>query len=179
MRNDILKILINEEEINQSCQKLGEQITKDYNNKQLVLVGLLKGCQPFLGDLSKRIDTHLEIAYMRASSYTKKERSKEITLLKDPTISIENKHVLIVEDIVDSALTVQKVIKEFKKLKPLSVEVVTLIDKPSGRLIDFVPKYVGHIVPNEFVVGYGLDYNEYYRNLPFVGILKQKIYKGE
>src|SRR5690625_4551306 len=134
---------------------------------------------PFMGDLTKRIDTHLEMDFLDVTSYGKgMVSSGEVKIVKDLDTSVEGRDVLIVEDIIDSGLTLSYLIKLFYYRKANSVKVVTLLDKPGGRKVDLVPDMVGFIVPNEFVVGYGLDYAERYRNLPYIGILKPVIYEG-
>ncbi len=177
MRNDIAKILVSEEEIAQICTKLGAQLTQDYKDKQPLLVGLLKGCMPFMSDLTKKIDLKFDIAYMSVSSYHGGIASSgDVKIKMDLDISIKGRDVLIVEDIVDTANTIVTIVELFKHRGAKSVKVVTLLDKPEGRLRPFQPKYIGKSIPKEFVVGYGLDYNEYYRNLPYVGILKPEVY---
>lgn len=178
MNNDILKILFTSEEIDSFCKKLGEQISNDYRGKDLILIGVLKGCSPFIADLMKYITIPVQIDYMSCSSYHGTTSSSGIVeVKKDITISIENKHVLFIEDIVDTGKTIKMLQELFKKRKSASVEVCTLLDKIEGRVVEFTPKYIGSTVENYFVVGYGLDYDEYYRNLPYIGILKESVYK--
>ncbi len=177
MRNDIAKVLVSEEEIAQICTKLGAQLTQDYKDKQPLLVGLLKGCMPFMSDLSKEINLKFDIAYMAVSSYHGGIASSgDVKIKMDLDISIKGRDVLIVEDIIDTANTIVTIVELFKHRGAKSVKVVTLLDKTEGRLRPFQPEYVGKVIPKEFVVGYGLDYNEYYRNLPYVGILKPDVY---
>lgn len=181
MNSDILKVLVSEEQIDDICRRLGQQISTDYLNKEVLLVGLLKGCIPFFVNLSKYIDLPVTMSYMSVSSYGGGiESSGDVKIHYDLDVSIKGRHVLIVEDIVDTARTIITIQELFKHRGALSVEVVTLLDKPAGRVHDYIPKYVGTTIPKEFVVGFGLDYNEYYRNLPYVGILKPEIYeKGD
>lgn len=168
------KILITEKEIDEACVRLGAEITNDYQGKDLVLVGLLKGCIPFLSDLFKRIDLPLETQYMVASSYHGSTTSNELHIKYDLEIPIKDRHILLVEDIVDSGQTIKTVTKMLKERGAASIEVVTLLNKEVNNTLN--PKYVGFYIPNEFVVGYGLDFNEKYRNLPYIGVLKEEYY---
>ena len=177
MEQDIKQILLTEQEITAICKRLGEQITKDYAGKELLVVGFLRGCVPFLAELIKYIKLPLEYDFMHLSSYNGTETTGTVKIKKDLSTDIKDIHVIIVEDIVDSGYTIQSVMPILAERKPASIEVVTLLDKPSGRKIENMnPKYVGHVVPNLFVVGFGLDYNSKYRNLPFVGVLKEEVY---
>lgn len=178
MNNDILKILVSEKEIDEICQRLGNQITKDYQCKDLVIVGLLKGCQPFMSDLIRYIDLKLEVDYLAVSSYEGTTRSTgNVRITMDLRSGVKDKHVLIAEDIVDTGNTITTVKNMLLHRGAASVKVVTLLDKPAGRVVEFTPAYIGVTVPNEFVVGYGLDYDEKYRNLRYVGVLKPNVYK--
>ncbi|MCR1809185.1 hypoxanthine phosphoribosyltransferase [Haploplasma modicum] len=173
--NEILEsILISKEQINEACITLGKQITKDYEGKDTVLVGLLKGCIPFLSDLSKEIDLPVETQYMIASSYHGTTTSSEVHIKYDLEIPIEGKHILLVEDIVDTGQTINAIIKLLKNRKAASIEVVTLLNKVDNN--NLKPKYIGFTIPNKFVVGYGLDFQEKYRNLPYIGVLKKELY---
>lgn len=178
MVDDIKKVVATADEIDAICERLGKEITKDYKDKDLVLVGLLNGCNPFFSDLLKYIDLKVQIDYMVASSYHGTIKStREVQILKDLTLSIQNKHVVIVDDIIDTGNTLNS-IKRLLSLKgALSIEACVLLDKASAREEEFNVKYFGTVIPNEFVVGYGLDYGEYYRNLPYIGVLKEDIYK--
>lgn len=179
MFSDVIeKVLINEDEILSASIRLGNQITKDYLNKDLLLLGLLKGCIPFISDLSKHIKLPVEIAYMVVSSYHGGTTpTLEVQVKYDLEISVKNRDILIVEDIVDTGNTINTVINMLLSRGAKSVNVVTLLDKPTGRKRPFVPKYTGFEIPDAFVVGYGLDYEERYRNIPYIGILKPEIYK--
>lgn len=178
MHKDIKEVLVDEKEIASICERLGAQITKDYTNKKPILIGLLKGCHPFMADLSKKIDLYLEIDYMDCSSYHGETTSSgDVKIIKDLEVSVKGRDVIIAEDIVDTGRTINTVVDLLKHREAASVEVVTLLDKPEGRVIDFVPKYIGKTIPNAFVIGYGLDYDEYYRNLPYVGIIKEEAIK--
>jgi len=175
--NDIAEILVPQDEIVDICKNLGAQLTTDYAGKQPILIGLLKGCMPFMSDLSRQINLKFDMAYMSVSSYHGGIASSgDVKIKMDLDISIKGRDVLIVEDIVDTANTIVTIIELFKHRGAKSVKTVTLLDKPAGRLRPFQPDYVGKIIPKAFVVGYGLDYDEYYRNLPYVGILKPEVY---
>ncbi|MEI3604582.1 hypoxanthine phosphoribosyltransferase [Pseudogracilibacillus sp. SE30717A] len=178
MQNDILEVLITQEEIENKCAEIGKQLTEEYEGKFPLLIGVLKGATPFMADLSRRIDTHVEMDFMDVSSYGSGMRSSgEVKILKDLDAKVEGRDLLIVEDIIDSGLTLSYLVDLFKYRKANSVKIVTLLDKPEGRTAKIKADIVGFQVPNEFVVGYGLDYNERYRNLPYIGILKPEIYK--
>ncbi len=177
MQNDISEILVTKEEIVEICKRLGTQLTADYKDKHPLLVGLLKGCMPFMSDLSRQIDLKFDMAYMSVSSYHGGIASSgDVKIKMDLDISIKGRDVLIVEDIVDTANTIVTIVELFKHRGAASVKMVTLLDKPEGRLRPYQPEYVGKIIPKAFVVGYGLDYDEYYRNLPYVGVLKPEVY---
>ncbi len=175
---DIERVLVSQEEIQAISKRLGKRITEDYQGKNLIVVGLLKGCMPFMAELMKHLDLYCEIELMGVQSYHGGTASSgDVKITRDLDIPVKDRHVLIAEDIVDTGKTIS-VIKELLKYRGAeSVEVVTLLDKPEGREVDLNPKYVGVTIPKEFVVGFGLDYKELYRNLPYVGILKEKIYK--
>ncbi len=176
MNNDIKKILVSAEEIANKCKELGEKISNDYKDKNLVVIGLLKGCIPFMSDLVKNISIPLRLDYMSVSSYHGTTSTGNVRVNKDLDSSIIGCDVLIAEDIVDTGLTLVKVMEMLSVKGANSIKVVTLLDKPAGRLVDLIPDYVGFEIPKEFVVGYGLDYDEYYRNLPFIGVLKEEVY---
>ena len=171
MHPDVERILISEEEINRRTKELGEEISRYYANENLVVVGLLKGSVPFMAELVKRITADIELDFMDVSSYAGK-KSTEVKVNKDVACSVADRKVLIVEDIVDTGKTL-KVVKEMFYTKGAEeVKIVTLLDKPEGRLVDIEADWSGFKIPNEFVIGYGLDYNQKYRNLPYVGIIK-------
>ncbi|UCZ53326.1 hypoxanthine phosphoribosyltransferase [Bacillus shivajii] len=179
MRDDIKEVLISEEEIQQKVDELGKQLTEEYEGRFPLVIGVLKGSLPFMGDLIQKIDTHVELDLMDVSSYGHElVSSGEVKIVKDLNTSVEGRDVLIIEDIIDSGLTLSYLVKLFHYRKAKSVKVVTLLDKPEGRKVDLVPDMAGFIVPDEFVVGYGLDYIERYRNLPYIGILKPEIYQS-
>ncbi|AUD62219.1 hypoxanthine phosphoribosyltransferase [Tenericutes bacterium MO-XQ] len=180
MHNDISEILVSEKEIDHICTELGQTLTHDYKDKNPILIGLLKGCVPFMSDLSKKIELKVDMAYMSVSSYHGGiSSSGDVKIKMDLDISVSGRHVIIVEDIVDTGNTIVTIVELLKHRGALSVEIATLLDKPEGRTKPYVPKYVGKTIPKLFVVGYGLDYNEYYRNLPYVGVLKPEVYTSE
>lgn len=178
MLNDMERILLSEEQIKQRIQEMGSQISKDYQGKDLILVGVLKGSVPFMADLMKRIEIPCSMDFMAVSSYgNSTESSGIVRILKDLDFEIENKDILIIEDIVDSGITLKYLKKYLASKNPKSVEIACLLNKPERRVAEIDVKYLGFQVPNYFLVGYGLDYAEKYRNLPYVGILKESVYK--
>lgn len=178
MRNDIEKVLFTEEEIKTKIKELGKVISEDYKGKDLILVGVLKGSVPFMADLMKSIDIPCRMDFMAVSSYgNSTETSGVVRILKDLDFEIENKDILIVEDIVDTGITLKYLKKYLQAKNPKSVEVACFLNKPERREVEVDVKYQGYNVPNYFLVGYGLDYAETYRNLPYVGILKESVYK--
>ncbi len=178
MHKDIEKILITEKEIADKCVEIGRQLSEEYRGKFPLLVGVLKGATFFMSDLARHIETHVELDFMDVSSYGSGTRSSgEVKILKDLDAKVEGRDLLIVEDIIDSGLTLSYLVDLFKYRKANSIKIVTLLDKPSGRTADIKADIVGFEVPDAFVVGYGLDYDEKYRNLPYIGILKPEVYK--
>lgn len=176
---DIEKVLVTEEEIKNRCVELGKQLTEEYRDKNPLVVGVLKGAVPFMADIIRCIDTHLEIDFMDVSSYGNATISSgEVKIVKDLDTNVEGRDLLIVEDIIDTGRTLAYLVDLFKYRKAKSVTIVTLLDKQEGRVVDIPVNYVGFNVPNEFVVGYGLDYAEAYRNLPYVGVLKSRVYES-
>ncbi|MFP4287133.1 MAG: hypoxanthine phosphoribosyltransferase [Candidatus Izemoplasmataceae bacterium] len=177
LEKDIEQVLVSKEEIESICARLGQQITEDYKDKFPIILGLLKGCVPFMSDLVKHLDMHLELAYMNVSSYHGGiESTGDVKIEMDLNKTVKNRDILIAEDIVDSGKTIRAVVDLLKYRGAKSVKVCTLLDKPEGRVLDFTPEYIGTTIPKAFVVGYGLDYDEKYRNLPYVGTLKKEIY---
>jgi len=177
VKNDIKNVLIDEAALQSRIAELGAQITKDYEGKNPLVVCVLKGAVLFLSDLVQKIDTVLEMDFMATSSYGDSTKtSGQVRILKDLDKSVENRHVLIVEDIVDSGLTLAYVINLLKERRASSIKVCTLLEKPARRVAQVDIHYVGFEVPDEFVVGYGLDYAEKYRNLPYIGVLKEEVY---
>lgn len=177
MDSFVEEILLSNKEIVEVCERLGEQITADYRDKKPILVGLLKGSIPFLAELMKHIKCNLEVDFMQASSYVGVKSSGAVMVLKDMITPVVGRHLLIVEDIVDTGLTLQEVMNLLSDRGAASIEVVTLLDKPEGRKVEVDLKYVGRRIPNKFVIGFGLDYNELYRNLDYIGVLKASVYK--
>jgi len=178
MENDIAKVLVTEEEIRAKTEEFAALLSEEYNGRFPLVVGVLKGALPFMADLTRKMNIHLEMDFMDVSSYGNRTTSSgEVKILKDLNTSVEGRDILIVEDIIDSGLTLKYLVELFRYRKANSIKVVTLLDKPSGRKADIEPDLAGFVIPNAFVVGYGLDYAERYRNLPFIGILKEEIYK--
>ncbi len=178
MENDIKEVLIDEETLQSKIKEIGTQITKDYEGKDLLIVCVLKGAVMFVSDLIKQVKLPLEIDFMAVSSYGSSTKSSGVVrILKDLDKDIKGKDLLIVEDIIDSGLTLAYLIDYLKSREPNSVEICTLLDKKDGRKTDIEVKYLGFSIPDEFVIGYGLDYAEKYRNIPYISILKEEIYK--
>ena len=174
----VKKVLVSEEEIAEITKRLGKIISTDYAGKELVLVGMLKGAMPFMMDLAKNITLPLEMDFIQTSSYHGGTSSSTAVMFKkDIDTNVLDKHVLLVDDVVDTAKTITKVLEIFKGRGAASIELCCLLDKPEGRVVPYEAKYVGKAIPNEFVIGYGLDYNELYRNLPYVGVVKDEVYK--
>jgi len=177
LEKDIEKVLVSEAEIQEIVHRLGAEITRDYQGKEPLIIGLLKGCLPFMAELIKHIDLYCSIDLMGIASYHGGVSSSgDVKITKDLDTTVLGKDVLIAEDIVDTAKTIDIVRKLLLYRGARSVEVVTLLNKPAGRIIPFEPKYIGKTIPKEFVVGFGLDYEEKFRNLPYVGVLKQAVY---
>lgn len=180
MHKDIKEILIDETTLKQRIKELGEEITKDYHDKNPLIICVLKGAVMFMADMVQVVDCYLEMDFMATSSYGASTKSSgEVRILKDLDKSVEGRHVLIVEDIVDSGLTLSYIIRLLKDRQAESIKVCTLLEKPARRIAKVDMDYVGFAVPDAFVVGYGLDYAEQYRNLPYIGVLKEEIYKEE
>ena len=178
MLKDIQEVLISEEELQSKVKELAAQISEDYAGKNLLLLCILKGGVMFMADLARNITIPAELDFMAVSSYgSSSESSGVVKIVKDLNDHIEGKHVLIVEDIIDSGLTLNYLVKYLKPRGPESVEICTILDKPERREVDVEVKYKGFDVPNAFLVGYGLDYAEKYRNIPFIGILKEEVYQ--
>lgn len=178
MREDIKEILMDENKIREKIKELGHTISEDYNGKELVLIGVLKGSVMFMSDLMKEITVPCSMDFMAVSSYGSSTKSSGVVrILKDLDFEIEGKDVIIVEDVIDSGVTLKYLIEYLKGRKPNSLEIVCLLDKPERRKVNIDVKYMGFTVPDYFLVGYGLDFAEKYRNLPYIGILKEEIYK--
>ena len=177
MKKDIESVLVSEEQLKAKIAELGQQISKDYQGKDLLLVSILKGACVFLSDLMRAIDIPLSIDFMCVSSYGKGTMTQgRAKIIKDLDVDIAGKDVLIVEDILDSGVTLSHVMEILRSRKPASLKLCSLLEKPERHRVEVPLDYVGFVVPDEFVVGYGLDYAEKYRNLPFVGVLKESVY---
>lgn len=178
MREDILKTLVSEQELHNKVTELGAQISRDYEGKQLLLVSVLKGSVVFMADLMRAITIPARIDFMSVSSYGSGTRSLGVVkIIKDLDLNIEGYDLLIVEDILDSGNTLSYLKENLNSRGPKSIRICTLLDKPERRTADVHADYVGFQVPDEFVVGYGLDFDEKYRNLPFIGVLKPEVYE--
>jgi hypoxanthine phosphoribosyltransferase len=178
MESNIEKMLISEEELAARIKNLGEEITADYEGKELIVIGILKGSHIFMSDLIRQIKVPLKVDFMMVSSYGNATQSTGVVkIIKDMENPVEGKHLLIVEDIIDSGLTL-KYLKEILTTRhPASIKICTLLDKPARRTEPVDVDYVGFSVPDEFIVGYGIDYAEHYRNLGYVGVLKRSAYE--
>ena len=179
--NDIEKVLISQDDIKELVKRLSAEISKDYKDKNLLLLGILKGSVVFMGDIMKSLDIPTQIDFMRVSSYGHGTVSSgRVNIILDLFRNdIDTCDILIIEDIIDSGKTLSYLVQYLKGKGARSVKTCTLLDKPSRREVDFKPDYVGAAIPDEFVVGYGLDYNEDYRALPYVGILKRSVYENK
>lgn len=177
LQNDIKKVLVTHEEIVERSIELGKQITEDYKNNPPLVVALLKGSVPFLAELIQHIDLDIQYDFMDVSSYDGTESIGDIKIIKDLDSSIKGIDILLVEDIVDTGRTIHSVCEMLMHKGAKSVKVITLLDKPSRRVCHCKADYVGFEVENEFVVGYGMDFNQRYRCLPYIGILKDELYK--
>ena len=177
-RADIGEVLLTEEQIQQRVAELGAAISNDLAGRQLTLVSVLKGSLPFMADLMRAISLPLRIDLMEVSSYggATTESSGLVRILKDLSSSIEGEDVMIVEDIIDTGLTLNYLLRYLRGKNPRSIRICTLLDKPARRLVDIPVDYIGFTIPDQFVVGYGLDYQEFYRNLRFVGVLRPEVY---
>lgn len=177
MEDIIKEVLVSEEDIAKKIKELGKQITEDYKGKNLMLVGILKGAVIFMAELAKNINMPVLMDFMAVSSYGKSSTSTGVVrIIKDLDCSIDDKDILIVEDIIDTGLTLSYLTDNLRKRGANSVKIVTLLDKPDRRKADVPVDYRGFTIPDEFVVGYGLDYAEQYRNLPYVAALKEEVY---
>ena len=178
MHNDIEKILLSEQQIQTRIQELGEVLTKEYADKNPVIIGVLKGVVVFYADMIRRIQVPCQMDFMWISSYAGTDSTGKMLVRQDVSADIEGRHVLILEDIFDTGNSLEFTVNHLKKQNPASIKICTLLDKPERRRpgVTLKADYVGFTIPNAFVVGYGLDYNEKYRNLPYVGILKPEVY---
>ena len=177
MKNDIKEVLLTESDLANKISQIGKSISKDYEGRELILIGVLKGSVMFMADLMKKIEIPCSMDFMAVSSYGNSTKSTGVVrILKDLDFEIEGKDVLIVEDIIDTGVTLKYLVEYLKARKPNSLEICSLLNKQDRRKVDISAKYIGFEVPDFFLVGFGLDYAEKYRNLPFIGILKEEIY---
>lgn len=179
LEKDIEKILVTPEEIQKAINALGQQLTKDYQDKEVLAVGVLRGAAIFMADIVRAMDVYVDIDFMAVSSYGNATVSSgEVKIIKDLDSQVKGRHILVVEDIIDTGRTLKYLVDLFNHRGAASVKVCTLLDKPERRVIkDLTPDYVGLEVPDEFLVGYGLDFKQKYRNLPYIGVLKEKLYQ--
>ncbi|MBG9980671.1 hypoxanthine phosphoribosyltransferase [Facklamia sp. DSM 111018] len=178
LEQDILSVLVTEEELKATVKRLGKELTEEYQGKDVIVVGILRGAALFMTDLIREMDCYLEIDFMDVSSYgDATESTGEVRIIKDLDSTVDGKEILIVEDIIDTGRTLKYLVDLLKVRNAKSIKICSLLDKPSRRIMsDLTVDYVGVEVPNEFVVGYGLDYKQKYRNLPYIGVLKPEIY---
>lgn len=177
---ELAEVLLTPEEIARRVQELGAEITQDYQGKELMVIGILKGALPFMADLIRQIKVPLRYDLMAVTSYGASTRtSGAVQILKDIEMELEGQHVLVVEDIIDTGLTLKYLLRNLQTRNPASLKVCTLLDKPSRREVEITPEYNGFVIPDHFVVGYGLDYAERFRELPMIGILKPEVYTGK
>ena len=177
MLNDVESVLLSAEELAKRIEEIGAQITADYAGKEILMIGVLRGAVIFMADLARAIKVPVAIDFMAVSSYGAGVSSSGVVrILKDLDENVEGKHVLVVEDIIDSGLTLNYLLDNLKSRQPASIKLCTLLNKPERRKVNVKIDYNGFNVPDYFVIGYGLDYAEKYRNLPFIGILKPEVY---
>lgn len=178
MLQDIERILISEEELQARIAEMGKELAADYQDKEPIFIGVLKGVVNFFKDMVTATPIRCQYDFMATSSYgSGTSSSGNVQLLKDVSTDIKGRHVVILEDILDSGMTLKFVKERLESMGPASLKICTLLDKPERRKVDIKADYIGFTVPNAFVVGYGLDYNEFYRNLPFIGVLKPEVYE--
>jgi hypoxanthine phosphoribosyltransferase len=175
---DVADVLLSEDMIQAKVAELGQRITADYTGRELTLVSVLKGSLPFMADLMRHVGLPLTIDLMEVSSYggSMTETSGLVRIIKDLSASIDGREVLLVEDIIDTGLTLNYLMRYLRGKNPASLRICTLLDKPARRLVEIPVDYVGFTIPDQFVVGYGLDYGEHYRNLRYVGVLRPEVY---
>ncbi|MCH4239922.1 MAG: hypoxanthine phosphoribosyltransferase [Oscillospiraceae bacterium] len=179
MLGDIQEVLFSEKKLAEIVERIGEQISEDYQGKNLLLVSVLKGSVVFMADLMRAIKIPCEVDFMSVSSYGNGTKTSGVVkITKDLDINLEGYDLLVVEDILDSGMTLSYILEMMQARNPNSIRLCTLFDKPERRTVDVKADYVGAIVPDDFIVGYGLDYAQKYRNLPFVGVLKPEVYGG-
>ena len=180
LEKDIWKVLVTQEEIAEAVARLGKTLTEDYKDKEVVVVGILRGAAIFMADIIRAMDCYLTIDFMDVSSYGEAlQSSGEVKIVKDLDTRVEGKDILIVEDIIDTGQTLKYIVDLLHYRKANSVKVCTLLDKKERRVNNMEADYVGLDIPNEFVVGYGLDYKQEYRNLPYIGVLSPAVYESK
>ena len=179
MKNDMLEILFTEEQIQSKVKELAAQLSKEYAGKDPVFVGVLKGVVIFFADMVRNIDIPCEIDFMSIASYSGTTSTGKTDIRKDVSVDLKGRHVVILEDIFDTGTSLTYTVNHLLNKQPASLKVCTFLDKPERRRpgITLKPDYTGYVIPNKFVVGYGLDYNEHYRNLPYIGVLKPEVYE--
>ncbi len=176
--DDVKSVLYDEEKLKEIVSGLAKKINEDYKGKDLVVISVLKGSFIFASDLVRLVDLPIKLEFMVVSSYEGTESTGKISIIKDVNVTLKDKHVLLIEDIFDTGRTLSYLVEHIKEKGALSTEVCTLFYKPARQKVSVPLKYVGAEIPDEFIVGYGLDYNEIYRNLPYVGILNPEVYGG-
>jgi hypoxanthine phosphoribosyltransferase len=178
LADNLDEVLLSKEEIDEKVKELGKMLAEEYAGKRPLLICVLKGALIFVADLARAMNIPLEVDFMAVSSYGISTKSSGVVrILKDLETGIEGRHVLIVEDIIDTGLTLKYLIENLKSRKPASIKICTLLDKPSRRRVQLQPDFSGFEIPDKFVIGYGLDFSEIYRNLPFIGVLKPEAYQ--
>ena len=178
MHKVIKKVLVNEEQLDKRIKEVAKEISEDYKDKTPVMLCLLKGSISYFARLCENMDIKIVYDFMKASSYHGTETTGEVKVSSGPTMDLKGRHLIIVEDIIDTGLTLKNILKYLETYEPASIEITTLLDKPARRVVDGInPKYIGFVIPDEFVLGFGLDWNEEYRNLPYIGVLKDEYYK--
>ena len=179
--NDLMeKVLIDEDSLNARIKKLANTINEYYADKDtLIMVGILKGSVMFMSELAKHIKVDTNLEFMSVASYEGTSSTGNVKILKDLDTDIKDKEVLLVEDIIDTGLTLSKIQNNLYKREPKDIKIITLLDKPERRLIDIKPDWYGFKIPNEYVVGFGLDYNQFLRNIPYIGVLKKSVYEND
>ena len=179
MKNDIKEIMLTEQQIQDKVKELAKQLSEDYAGKDPIFVGVLKGVVIFFADVVRNVDIPCEIDFMSIASYSGTTSTGRTEIRKDVSVDLQGRHVVILEDIYDTGTSLTFTVNHLLNKQPASLKVCTFLDKPARRKpgVTLVPDYIGYTIPNEFVVGYGLDFNEHYRNLPYIGVLKPEIYE--
>jgi len=177
LKKDIKEVLFTEEELKKRIEEMAARISEDYEGQELLVIGVLKGANMFLSDLIRKIDLPMEVDFIAASSYGNATKSSGVVrILKDLDYPIQDRHVLLIEDLIDTGLTLHYLAENLKSRTPASFRICTLLDKPERRKIDIEVSYIGFNIPDEFIVGYGIDYSQKYRNLPYIATLKPEVY---